>query len=191
MKLIIGLGNPGKQYAKTRHNAGWLVLDVLAQKLDSSAKWRKDANFEADIFEAQVGGEKIILAKPQTFMNNSGRSVSRLQNFYKVNGDDVVVVYDELDIDFKSVRVRFGGSSAGHNGVGSIIFHTGSEDFWRVRFGIGSLDEFAKKIRGNDFVLGRFSEEEAKVLPKIIDQVVGFMVDSLEQNNLQDTTLNI
>lgn len=190
MKLVIGLGNPGKEYAKTRHNVGWLVLDELASRL-GAYKWRKDANFEADIAEAQVGSEKVLLIKPQTFMNNSGRTVSRLKNFYKVDDNDVMVVYDELDIDFGSARVRFGGSSAGHNGVGSIIFHTASEDFWRVRFGIGSLDENTKKIRGNDFVLGRFSEEETKVLPKIIDQIVDFMVVSLEQNNLQDTTLNI
>lgn len=188
MKLIVGLGNPGKNYSKTRHNVGWIVLDKLKDVLDPSATWQNDAKFEADICAIEAE-EKLLLVKPQTYMNNSGRSVRRLADFYKIPHEDIIVIHDELDIDFGSVRVRFGGSAAGHNGVGSIIHHLGSENFWRVRIGINSKDGIGAQ-EGKDFVLTNFSKTEAEDLLKIIDSVVDFLVNSLKQNKFEDITFS-
>ncbi|MBT7553509.1 aminoacyl-tRNA hydrolase [bacterium] len=162
MKLIIGLGNPDKEYQWTRHNFGWLALDNLATKYE--LKWHKHKISQADVAEFRLNKEKIVLAKPLTFMNNSGLAVAALKQFYKVSVKDVVVVYDELALDFGQIRISQNRSAGGHNGVESIIQNIKSKEFARVRLGIGPQLGVAEK-----FVLHKFSSEEKKKLPEIID----------------------
>jgi PTH1 family peptidyl-tRNA hydrolase len=162
MKLIIGLGNPEKEHQWTRHNFGWLALDNLAEKHE--LKWRKHKISQANITELHLGREKIILAKPLTFMNNSGLAVVALKQFYKIRSKDVIVVYDELALDFGKIRISQNRSAGGHNGVESIIQNIKSKEFVRIRLGIGPQLGKAEK-----FVLQKFSREEKKKLPEIID----------------------
>src|SRR3989338_8517999 len=130
MKLIVGLGNPGKQYAQTRHNLGWLVLDQIA---GSATAFHERSKFRAAV--AETG--QSILAKPQTFMNRSGGAVKRLLNFYKLTPPDLLVVHDDVDLPFGTIRVLQGGGAAGHKGVASVVDRV-SEDFYRVRVGVGN-----------------------------------------------------
>ena len=132
--LVIGLGNPGLQYARTRHNAGFLVADLLAERLGGKFKAHKA---HADVLESRLGGVRTVLAKPRTNMNLSGGPVSGLVKFFKVPLDQVVVVYDELDLEFGMIRLKLGGGDNGHNGVKSVRASLGSGEFNRVRLGIG------------------------------------------------------
>lgn len=134
MKIIVGLGNPGSEYAKTRHNVGFMLIDALAEHLNISL-WKD--KFNAQIAEGRIGIEKVILVKPQTYMNNSGEAVGPLMRWYKLEPEDVIVAHDDLDIPAGAVRIRKKGSSGGHNGIKSLIAHLGSENFARVRLGIG------------------------------------------------------
>lgn len=140
MKLIVGLGNPGAKYAQNRHNLGFLVLDRLAEQLGATP-WRLEKKFHAEIAEFELEGGKIILAKPQTFMNNSGETVTALVHFYKddLGPDDVWVIHDDIDLEVGDLRIKQGGSSGGQNGVQSVIDHLGP-DFHRVRIGVGLND---------------------------------------------------
>lgn len=156
-KLIIGLGNPGEQYAKTRHNAGFITLNAFAEKNDLS-QWSMKDRFKSEIIEfTDESGDKIVLAKPQTFMNLSGEAVQALKQFYKVDNEDITVVHDELDLPSEEVRTKQGGGSAGHNGIESVASHIGP-DFNRVRIGIRTPE--AESIEATDFVLGRLSKDE-------------------------------
>lgn len=165
--LIVGLGNPGPEYSKTRHNIGFMTLDVLAEGHDVSFVTKKD--LKALVAVSHVDGRQVILAKPQTFMNLSGEAVQALASFYNVNISDIKVVHDELDLPFGTVQRKIGGGSAGHNGLKSIIQHIG-EDFARIRIGIGP--KTPEQIDTADFVLQDFSKTEQKKLPKIIDEVI-------------------
>lgn len=134
MKIIVGLGNPGNEYAKTRHNVGFMLIDALAEHLNISL-WKD--KFNAQIAEGRIGAEKVLLVKPQTYMNNSGEAVGPLMRWYKVNPEDIIVAHDDMDIPAGTIRIRKKGSSGGHNGIKSLISHIGSENFARVRLGIG------------------------------------------------------
>lgn len=162
--LVVGLGNPGPDYAANRHNVGQMVLDILADRISASFKTHK-AN--ASVAEGRLGfgGPKIILAKPGTYMNNSGGPVSGLMKFYDVPLQNVIVVHDELDIDAGTVRVKQAGGHAGHNGLRDIIAATDSNDFVRVRVGIGRPPG---RMDAADFVLKNFSAEERKELPLLL-----------------------
>lgn len=162
--LVVGLGNPGPDYAANRHNVGQMVLDILADRISASFKTHK-AN--ASVAEGRLGfgGPKIILAKPGTYMNNSGGPVSALMKFYDVEIQNVIVVHDELDIDAGAVRIKQGGGHAGHNGLRDIIAATDSNDFVRVRVGIGRPPG---RMDAADFVLKNFSAEERKELPLLL-----------------------
>ena len=162
--LVVGLGNPGPDYAANRHNVGQMVLDILADRISASFKTHK-AN--ASVAEGRLGfgGPKIILAKPGTYMNNSGGPVSGLMKFYDVPLQNVIVVHDELDIDAGAVRVKQAGGHAGHNGLRDIIAATDSNDFVRVRVGIGRPPG---RMDAADFVLKNFSAEERKELPLLL-----------------------
>ena len=162
--LVVGLGNPGPDYAANRHNVGQMVLDILADRISANFKTHK-AN--ASVAEGRLGygGPKIILAKPGTYMNNSGGPVSALMKFYDVAVQNVIVVHDELDIDAGSVRIKQGGGHAGHNGLRDIIAAAGSNDFVRVRVGIGRPPG---RQDAADFVLKNFSGEERKELPLLL-----------------------
>jgi PTH1 family peptidyl-tRNA hydrolase len=133
--LVVGLGNPGPNYAKTRHNLGFMVADLLADRIGSKFKVHKRSG--AEISTGRLGGRSVVLAKPRTYMNESGRQVGPLANFYSVPPADVVVIHDDLDIEFGRVRLKLGGGEGGHNGLRSIATALGTKDFQRVRIGIG------------------------------------------------------
>ena len=154
MKLIVGLGNPGAKYAGTRHNAGFSVIDELAERHNIKEDTSKH---KALIGKGVINGEKVILAMPQTFMNLSGESVRAIMDFYKLTVDDLIVVYDDIDLDVGKIRIREKGSAGGHNGMKNIILHSGSQDFVRVRVGVGKKPEHMDLA---DHVLSRFSRED-------------------------------
>lgn len=162
--LVVGLGNPGPDYAANRHNVGQMVLDILADRISASFKSHK-AN--ASVAEGRLGfgGPKVILAKPGTYMNNSGGPVAGLMKFYDVDVQHVIVVHDELDIDAGAVRVKQAGGHAGHNGLRDIIAAADSNEFVRVRVGIGRPPG---RMDAADFVLKNFSGDERKELPLLL-----------------------
>jgi PTH1 family peptidyl-tRNA hydrolase len=165
-KLVVGLGNPGKEYAGTRHNVGFAVLDRLAGKRDCSfrSKWR----FSAQVAEIALDGGKVVLAKPQTYMNRSGASVSALANWLKIVPAEVLVVVDDADLPLGQIRLRGAGGSGGHNGLRSIIESLGgSEEFARLRVGIGRTGAVGEDI--TDHVLGKFSVQERELAEHAIE----------------------
>ncbi|MEI6251693.1 MAG: aminoacyl-tRNA hydrolase [Mycobacteriaceae bacterium] len=133
--LVVGLGNPGPQYAKTRHNVGFMVADLLAARIGAPFKVHKRSG--AEVTTGRLAGRPVVLAKPRTYMNESGRHVGPLAKFYSVAPGDVIVIHDDLDIDFGRVRLKLGGGEGGHNGLRSIANALGTKDFQRVRVGIG------------------------------------------------------
>lgn len=152
--IVIGLGNPGKDYANTRHNAGFDTIDILSDRYGIDINKIK---FKAVFGEGRIGSKKVILLKPQTFMNNSGISVREVVDFYKVPVENIIVVVDDIDIDFATVRVKGKGSGGSHNGLKSIIQHIQTDKFPRVKIGIGKKHPNQNLA---DFVLSRFSKEE-------------------------------
>ena len=164
MKLIVGLGNPGDKYEKTRHNVGFRVCDELQNKLGMEG-WKYEKKYEAEIVEDKE--KQIVLIKPQTFMNLSGKSVSEYAKFFKIDSADILVIYDDIDLMFGETRFRDRGSSAGHKGMQSIIDLMGTNEIVRVKVGIGHEE---KKIPTEAFVLQKFSDEEEEKLPEIIQE---------------------
>lgn len=183
MKLVVGLGNPKKEYENTRHNLGFMVLDNIARRQGFSFK--NNAQNQALIAEVSEMPAKVIFIKPQSFMNNSGDVVAKVKNYYKINTEDIWVIGDDVDLEFGKVRVNLDGSSAGHKGVSSIIEKIG-DHFWRVRIGVGK-DE---KIATDKWVLQKFTKAENEKLPKIIDKVAELVIESLG-NDLIVETINI
>ena len=155
MHMIVGLGNPGKQYEFTRHNAGFLCLDYLAAKYNIKVNKIK---FKSLVGEGNIGGEKVILLKPTTFMNLSGEALVQAAGFYKVDVSDIIVVYDDISLPIGSLRIREKGSAGGHNGMKNIIYLLGKDNFPRIRLGVGTNGE--RDLA--DYVLGKFSKEEMK-----------------------------
>lgn len=154
MFVVVGLGNPGKTYSSTRHNVGFDTIDLLAER--NGIKINK-IKFKSVYGEGTIGDRRVILVKPQTYMNNSGETVRDIANFYKLEPENIIVIVDDIDIDFSSVRIKKKGSAGSHNGLKSIIYLLGRDDFPRVKIGIG------KKKENQDlasFVLSRFSKEE-------------------------------
>lgn len=154
MYIIAGLGNPSKEYEKTRHNAGFDTIDILADKLGISIGEKKHRAFCG---KGIIGGERVLLLKPQTFMNNSGESLRDAADFYKVEPEQILVIYDDISLEPGQLRIRKKGSAGGHNGIKSIIAHLGTQDFPRVRIGIGAKPE---RMDLADYVLSRFSAAE-------------------------------
>ncbi len=163
--LVVGLGNPGPNYAKTRHNIGFMVADILADRMGASSKVHKKSG--AEVVTGHLGGVPVVLAKPRVFMNESGRQVGPLANFYSVPAADVVVIHDELDIDFGRIRLKLGGGEGGHNGLRSVAAALGTKDFQRVRLGIGRPPGRKDPAA---FVLDNFSAAERKEVPTICEQ---------------------
>lgn len=158
MKIIVGLGNPGKQYDNTRHNVGFEAIDILAEKYNISVTERK---FRAFCGSGFIDGQKVLLVKPQTYMNLSGESVIGAVQFYKCTEEDILVLCDDINLDVGRLRVRKKGSAGGHNGLKNIIAHLGTEEFARVRIGVG------EKPAGYDladYVLGHFSKSELETI---------------------------
>lgn len=165
MKLIVGLGNPGREYSLNRHNLGFRVVDALSELLGISVKKTK---FDAKLGTGEFEGERIILAKPATFMNRSGYSVSPLINFYGIEGEDLLVVHDDIDLKFCQTRFSIGSGAGGHNGVQSIIDELGFKDFCRLRVGIGR--PVNTNMEPADFVLQNFTGEENKCLDNLLSE---------------------
>jgi len=163
--LIVGLGNPGPGYAGNRHNVGQMVLDVLADRARLTFKSHKAGAVVAE-GRLRPGGPRVILAKPGSYMNLSGGPVAQLAKFFKVPADHVVVIHDELDIDFDTVRIKVGGGHGGHNGVRDVSARLGTPDYVRVRVGIGRPPG---RMDAADFVLKDFGTEERKALPVLLE----------------------
>lgn len=167
MKLIIGLGNPTKQYENTRHNAGFIVLDEI-QKIFSFPQFQFNKKFNAEISEENINSKKIILAKPQTFMNLSGQSVAAIMAFYKIPTEDLMVIHDDLDINLGDFKISQDSSAAGHNGVQSIFDTLGTQKIKRIRIGIEGAEKKKERVMsGSDFVLQNFSQEELEMVRNI------------------------
>lgn len=158
MKIIVGLGNPTREYVGTRHNVGFSVIYSMSDAYRISVDTKKH---KALIGKGIIEGEKVILAMPQTYMNLSGESVRELMDFYKCDLSDLIVIYDDISLDVGKLRIRAKGSAGGHNGIKNIIAHLGTQDFARIRVGIG---EKPAKMDLADYVLGRFSKEEQPVI---------------------------
>ena len=173
MKAIIGLGNPGKEYEQTRHNVGFLVVDALARQHGGTFVSKR--SLESDVAELNLGGERVLLVKPQTFMNASGRALAAVFKKFSVKLEDTVIVYDDADLPFGDVRTKASGSSAGHRGMESILstLPKGSK-VSRVRVGIGRPAH--PDIPLDEFVLGRWTSEEKKALPEILQSAIEKLV---------------
>lgn len=154
MYIIIGLGNPTKEYDKTRHNVGFAVIDELAERMNIEVEEKKH---RALCGKGMLNGQKVVLAKPQTFMNLSGESVRSIVDFYKVTSEEVIIIYDDISLEPGQLRIRTKGSAGGHNGIKSIIAHLGTQEFPRIRVGIG---EKPNRMDLADYVLSRFSKGE-------------------------------
>ncbi|HHV46990.1 MAG TPA: aminoacyl-tRNA hydrolase [Tissierellia bacterium] len=161
---VVGLGNPGSSYAGTRHNVGFDTVDLLAEKNNIRIKKIK---FKSVYGEGNIGSERVLLVKPQTYMNNSGMAVLDLYNFYKMPISNIIVIVDDIDIDFATIRIRAKGSAGSHNGLKSIIYHLQSEDFPRVKIGIGKKKEDQDL---GDFVLSRFDVKEREQIDLAIER---------------------
>jgi PTH1 family peptidyl-tRNA hydrolase len=181
-KLIVGLGNIGREYENTRHNAGFVLIDAFAAT--QHVTWHDKAKFKANIAELNLNGTKIILAKPTTFMNLSGEAVRALKNFYKIENSDILVIHDELDLPLGTIRTRIGGSSAGNNGIKSISAHI-NEDYARMRVGIA--EELLAKMGAHDFVLGRFSHEDLLQL-RHIEPTAATIIEEFVRGNFAHET---
>lgn len=166
LKIIIGLGNPGKEYEKTRHNTGFMVLDRISDKFNIEIKKEKN---KALIGTGEINGEKVMLVKPQTFMNLSGEAVRGLIDFYKENIENIFIIFDDIDLEIGKIRIKERGSAGTHNGMKSIVSHLGTENFKRIKVGIGKPKENVDLV---SHVLGKFSDDEIKVLEgSIVDAV--------------------
>ena len=171
MKLIVGLGNPGREYVNTRHNAGFYVVEKLAYELGEDISERKYKGLFAKV---RIGNEKAIILEPQTYMNNSGESVRAFMDYFKIEAADVIVVYDDINLEPGNLRIRLKGSAGGHNGIKSLIAHMGTSDFPRVKVGVG------EKPAKMDHVLGRFGDTDKKLLDEAASdaiEAIKLMVD--------------
>lgn len=165
MYVICGLGNPGKKYANTRHNMGFITIDQLAEKHDIKVDKVK---FKALVGEGRIAGQKVLLVKPQTYMNLSGESVQEVMHFYKLDPEELLVIYDDLDLEVGALRLRKFGSAGTHNGMRSVVQHLNSDRFPRIRLGIGANG----KRDIIDHVIGGFTKEEVPVLEEAVTKAV-------------------
>lgn len=175
IKLIVGLGNPGKDYESTRHNAGFWFVDELARK--AGATFAKEAKFFGWVGKALIAGSPVWLLKPSTFMNRSGQAVAALANFYQIAPEDILVAHDELDLMPGQTKMKQGGGHAGHNGLKDINAKIGSLNFWRLRFGIGHPRTLELEQQVADFVLHPPSKDHRKAINEDIDRATGVIED--------------
>lgn len=194
MKLIIGLGNPGKKYEKTRHNLGFMIVEQFLKDYEPVEKtqWTRSEKMKSDLAALDWQPEhgqlvKVILAKPFTYMNNSGMAVSLLSIYYKVKPEDIWIIHDELDLPFGTMKIRLGGAGAGHHGVESVITALNTDKFWRFRLGIGlarNKDEIAHHLLRNvdEYVLGQFSREQTGRLRELVNHAAKALQFALEND---------
>lgn len=171
MKLIVGLGNPGKEYSNTRHNVGFSFIDNYLDKKGISGKWTK--KFDGEYLETTIGGEKVLFLKPLTFMNLSGNSVRKIMDYFKIEVDDILIISDDLDLNVGNFKLKLNGSCGGHNGLRSIESSMGTANYKRLKIGISNDKESDTK----DYVLGNFSKEEQKNLSELFDSLVSVIDD--------------
>jgi peptidyl-tRNA hydrolase, PTH1 family len=169
IRLIAGLGNPGPEYEQTRHNAGFWLVDNLANSLPG-CRLQRESRFQAMVAKTNIAGQEVWLVEPLTFMNLSGQSVAALARFYKINPDEVLVVHDELDLAPGIARMKKGGSAGGHNGLKSMTASLGTQDYWRLRIGIGHPRVLGSQQPVADFVLHRPRKEEQPLIDEAIDK---------------------
>lgn len=175
LKLIVGLGNPGRQYEKTRHNAGFWFLEGLAA--DRGGNWSHDAKFQGDLSSVSIEGVRVVLLKPATFMNRSGQAVGSLARYFKIRPEEILVVHDELDFEAGRIKLKAGGGHAGHNGLKDIVSHLGSKEFCRLRIGIGAPPENQSV---SDYVLSDPSKADKGKIDSAIQagyDVLGLLVE--------------
>ncbi len=182
MKIIFGLGNPGKKYEDTRHNAGFMVLDKFAYNHNVDIN---KAKFNSLLAETNINGEKTILVKPMTFMNNSGQAVSEVLNFYKPDLEDIIVVVDDIEIDLGMLRIRAKNGKGTHNGLKSIFNHLKTDDYAKMKIGVG---KFKRDMDLADYVLARPSKEEDNIIDDLIDRAVEAL-DEFTKSSI-DTVMN-
>jgi len=171
IRLIVGLGNPGPEYEQTRHNAGFWLIEQLANSLPG-CRLQRESRFNAFVAKTQIAGNEVWLLEPQTFMNRSGQSVGGLARFFKILPDEILVVHDELDLAPGVAKLKKGGSSGGHNGLKDITAALGTQDYWRLRLGIGHPRTMGIQQPVADFVLHRPRKEEQNLIEDAIDKSV-------------------
>lgn len=184
MRIIIGLGNVGEKYNATRHNLGFWVLDEYLKQFPE-ASFREEGKFSAHIASLEGQSEKVFLVKPAAFMNESGKTVRALLDFYKLSSQDILVIHDDLDLPLETVRITPSSGAAGHNGVKDIIEHLGTQDFSRIRIGIGRPDDVLGFCQpGHEYVLGKLTEKEIEAhkekLPEILEGITRWLANSHE-----------
>lgn len=182
--LIVGLGNPGAKYEMTRHNAGWLAIDLFAIKENLNVKKLK---FHALVCDVNIGGKKCLVMKPQTFMNNSGEAVGEAAGFYKIPPQNIIVISDDISLDVGKIRIKRKGSAGGHNGLKSIIAHLSSEEFPRIKIGVGKKPSAEYDLA--DWVLGRFPKELEGDLKSALENAVSAV--PLLVNGETDKAMNL
>jgi len=181
MTLVVGLGNPGKKFQKTRHNLGFLVIENLKLKIKNFSDWEYKKKFLAEISQGKINKQKVILAKPQTFMNLSGKSVKLLTKIYNLKPETLFVVHDDIDLPLGKIRISIGKSSAGQKGVQSIIDELGTKNFVRFRIGIRPKKIKNRKQKIEEFVLQKFNKEEEKIVKEVIKKSAEAIEFSLKE----------
>jgi PTH1 family peptidyl-tRNA hydrolase len=179
--LIAGLGNPGKEYAFSRHNIGYRSAEEFIKATEEFSGWIVKKDLKCQMNTAQLGDKRVIVIKPLTFMNDSGEALSLVTNFYKIESSSILVLHDELDVNFGQIRTRLGGSDAGHNGIKSITEALGEDNYGRIRIGIGPKKP--AQIDSKDFVLQNFSNEEQKELPNLFREVTAILTEYIYGSN--------
>lgn len=182
VKMIVGLGNPGSKYEKTKHNIGFMAVDKIVNDLDVT--FTEDKNFKAQIGSTFINHEKVYFVKPTTFMNNSGIAVKALLTYYNISVEDLIVIYDDLDMEVGKLRLRSKGSAGGHNGIKSIIAHIGTQEFNRIKVGIGRP---LKGMTVINHVMGQFNTEDNIVISLTLDRVVNAVNFYLQENDFEKT----
>lgn len=182
VKMIVGLGNPGSKYNDTKHNIGFMAIDRIVKNLD--VNFTEDKNFKAEIGSDFINGEKIYFIKPTTFMNNSGIAVKALLTYYNISIKDMIIIYDDLDMEVGKIRFRQKGSAGGHNGIKSIIAHLGTQEFDRIKVGIGRPNGRMTVI---NHVLGKFDKNDEIMISNTLDKVDNAVKYYLQTNNFQKT----
>ena len=186
--LVVGLGNPGKKYNGTRHNIGFEVLDrfAVANEFES---FKENKKFKGFITERVLGSCRVILFKPSTYMNLSGEAIRAVGDYYKIDPNNLITTYDELSLDFGTIRSRIGGQSAGHNGVKSLMQHLNTANFGRLRIGINN--DLAKTKDSSDFVLAKFTKEERAKVPNIINEACTMLTEFIFSNKITEETRTV
>ncbi len=182
--IIVGLGNPGKEYENTRHNCGFIALDYMAEKLDCKINKIK---FKSTVGDCMINGHRCLLMKPSTFMNLSGQAVTQAMNFYKIPSENVIVIFDDISLDVGKMRIRRKGSDGGQKGMQNIIYLSGSENFPRIKVGIGKKPHPDYDLK--KWVLSRFTDSDKKLIAPLLDNIVD-AVSYIVDNNI-DKAMNL